>query len=35
MRKLVVCNIVSLDESCRQQQVGEGWFARLEDVPII
>ena len=25
--------IVSLDEACRRQQVGEGWFARLEDVP--
>ena len=25
--------IVSLDQACRQQQVGEGWFARLEDVP--
>lgn len=26
-------NIVRLDDRCRQQQVGEGWFARLEDVP--
>ncbi len=25
--------IVELDEPCRQQQVGEGWFAGLEDVP--
>lgn len=25
--------IVTLDEACRRQQVGEGWFARLEDVP--
>lgn len=25
--------IVSLDEACRRQQVGEGWFDRLEDVP--
>jgi len=25
--------LVKLDEACRQQQVGEGWFARLEDVP--
>jgi glucosamine-6-phosphate deaminase len=25
--------VVALDEACRQQQVGEGWFARLEDVP--
>jgi glucosamine-6-phosphate deaminase len=24
---------VSLDARCRAQQVGEGWFARLEDVP--
>ena len=24
---------VSLDSRCRAQQVGEGWFARLEDVP--
>ncbi|MEM9587827.1 MAG: 6-phosphogluconolactonase, partial [Planctomycetota bacterium] len=24
---------VQLDEACRQQQVGEGWFDRLEDVP--
>jgi glucosamine-6-phosphate deaminase len=25
--------VVSLDEACRRQQVGEGWFAALEDVP--
>lgn len=25
--------IVTLDDRCRQQQVGEGWFARLADVP--
>jgi glucosamine-6-phosphate deaminase len=25
--------IVTLDETCRRQQVGEGWFERLEDVP--
>jgi glucosamine-6-phosphate deaminase len=25
--------IVTLDEACRRQQVGEGWFERLEDVP--
>lgn len=25
--------IVQLDEACRRQQVGEGWFAGLEDVP--
>lgn len=25
--------IVTLDEACRQQQVGEGYFATLEDVP--
>jgi glucosamine-6-phosphate deaminase len=25
--------LVELDEMCRRQQVGEGWFARLEDVP--
>lgn len=24
---------VTLDEPCRRQQVGEGWFATLEDVP--
>lgn len=26
-------HVVRLDEACRRQQVGEGWFARLEDVP--
>jgi glucosamine-6-phosphate deaminase len=26
-------HVVTLIESCRQQQVGEGHFARLEDVP--
>ena len=25
--------IVNLDESCRRQQVGEGWFPTLEEVP--
>lgn len=25
--------IVNLDEACRQQQLGEGWFHSLEDVP--
>jgi glucosamine-6-phosphate deaminase len=25
--------IVRLDEACRRQQVGEGWFATLEEVP--
>jgi glucosamine-6-phosphate deaminase len=25
--------IVNLDEQCRKQQYGEGWFARIEDVP--
>jgi len=25
--------VVGLDDACRRQQVGEGWFARLEDVP--
>jgi glucosamine-6-phosphate deaminase len=25
--------IVGLDAQCRQQQMGEGWFAALEDVP--
>jgi glucosamine-6-phosphate deaminase len=25
--------IVQLDQACRQQQVGEGWFAMLDDVP--
>jgi glucosamine-6-phosphate deaminase len=25
--------IVALDEACRRQQLGEGWFADLDDVP--
>lgn len=25
--------VVTLDEACRRQQWGEGWFPRLEDVP--
>lgn len=25
--------VVNLDQACRRQQVGEGWFAGLEDVP--
>ena len=25
--------VVALDEACRRQQVGEGWFATLADVP--
>jgi glucosamine-6-phosphate deaminase len=25
--------IVELDEACRRQQVGEGWFENIEDVP--
>jgi glucosamine-6-phosphate deaminase len=25
--------IVALDEACRKQQVGEGWFANIADVP--
>lgn len=25
--------IVDLEQTCRQQQVNEGWFARVEDVP--
>lgn len=25
--------VVTLDEACRRQQVGEGWFAALADVP--
>jgi glucosamine-6-phosphate deaminase len=28
-----IIDVVTLVESCRQQQVGEGHFARLEDVP--
>lgn len=27
-------HVVTLDESCRRQQVGEGWFKRLGDVPL-
>jgi glucosamine-6-phosphate deaminase len=25
--------LVTLDEACRRQQVGEGWFATIDDVP--
>jgi len=25
--------VVNLDEACRKQQLGEGWFASLDDVP--
>jgi glucosamine-6-phosphate deaminase len=25
--------LVNLDETCRRQQVGEGWFASIDDVP--
>lgn len=25
--------VVDLDEACRRQQVGEGWFATMDDVP--
>ncbi len=25
--------VVELDEACRRQQVGEGWFASLDEVP--
>ncbi len=25
--------VVALDDACRRQQVGEGWFATLDDVP--
>mgnify|MGYP006292944993 CR=1 FL=1 len=25
--------VVDLDEACRQQQLGEGWFASMEEVP--
>jgi glucosamine-6-phosphate deaminase len=25
--------VLELDEACRRQQLGEGWFPRLEDVP--
>jgi glucosamine-6-phosphate deaminase len=27
--------VVTLDEACRRQQVGEGWFASLDDVPTL
>jgi len=26
--------IVTLDDACRRQQVGEGWFASIEEVPV-
>jgi glucosamine-6-phosphate deaminase len=26
--------VVNLDEACRRQQLGEGWFASLEEVPL-
>jgi glucosamine-6-phosphate deaminase len=26
--------VVNLDEECRRQQLGEGWFASLGDVPL-
>ncbi|WP_319561979.1 glucosamine-6-phosphate deaminase [Marispirochaeta sp.] len=26
--------VVNLDEACRKQQLGEGWFSKLDDVPI-
>jgi len=26
--------VVNLDEACRKQQLGEGWFGSLEDVPL-
>jgi glucosamine-6-phosphate deaminase len=26
--------VVALDEACRRQQVGEGWFASLDEVPV-
>ena len=26
--------VVTLDERCRKQQVGEGWFASVDDVPV-
>lgn len=26
-------HVVALDQACRQQQVGEGWFASLQEVP--
>lgn len=30
----VAYKVVDLDERCRMQQFGEGWFATLEDVPV-
>ncbi len=27
-------HIVNLDQQCRQQQMGEGWFATIDDVPL-
>jgi glucosamine-6-phosphate deaminase len=27
--------VVTLDEACRRQQVGEGWFASLDEVPTL
>ena len=27
-------HVVDLDEACRRQQMGEGWFATLDDVPL-
>jgi glucosamine-6-phosphate deaminase len=27
------CIVVNLDEACRRQQVGEGWFETLDEVP--
>jgi glucosamine-6-phosphate deaminase len=29
----VAYKVVTLDERCRKQQVGEGWFATVDDVP--
>ncbi|NMB13034.1 MAG: glucosamine-6-phosphate deaminase, partial [Firmicutes bacterium] len=29
----VKIKIVELDEACRRQQVGEGWFPSINDVP--
>ena len=26
--------VVNLDDACRRQQLGEGWFPTLEDVPL-
>src|SRR5690606_16180692 len=26
--------VVELDEACRRQQMGEGWFATIDDVPL-